>query len=397
MTRPLIGVVALAVFLACPAYAQEVTEVVYQQAWRSAPSDDQAPYVFGTPRPYRTDNSGRIYVLDTQLQELHRFGRDGDYQGLIIAAGQGPGELSRCSDFALWPGDRLAVPRPGGAVTVFDLDGRYVESIVFGADSPGTIGWMAAARAAGDAVVIRGERFDPEARREVMVLGIHSIDGSLRHELHTKARVPRNFDRPSLTIREVDTFFPGSRYVLGGDGLVYVAPEREAFVVVVHDLRGAVVRRIDVDWPTRRRSPEEIEATRKQYVIAAEPGVKIPDVTYEIEDTAPAIRRLLWVDGALWVEVDTDTEDEEILGRFVVIDRDGQISDVRDIMIPGLTSGDHAQILRDGRVVVAENYRSALRARYAGANMRVGGERPGEDEDAGGEEGVHLTVHEPIE
>lgn len=397
MIRPLICVAILASGLAPGARASEVTTVTYEQTWQSARDDEEAPYIFGTPRPYRTDASGRIYVLDTQLQELHRFGRDGDYEGRIIAAGEGPGELSGCYDFTLWPGDRLAVPRRGGSVTIFDLDGRYVESIVFGAEDEASFGWMSAADAFGDAVVVRGERYDPQAQADVNVLGIYSLDGSPRHELHATARIERDYNRPAVTIREADTFFAGSRYVLGGDGLVYVAPARDSFLVVAYDLDGLVVRRIEIDWPSRRRSAEEIEATKKKYVVAADPSVKLPDITYEIEETAPVIRQLLWVDGALWVEIEREAERENVLGRFVVIGDDDEVVEVREIVVPGLTSQDHAQILVDGRVVVAKNYRSAVRSRYAEANMNVGGKTTGGDDDDAVAEGVYLIVYAPTE
>jgi hypothetical protein len=390
--------IAVVVGTSSPVRAEEAVEHRYEQSWCSARDDEEAPYIFGTPSQVRTDEEAHLYVLDTQLQELHRFGPEGDYQGRIIGSGEGPGELARCYSFSIWPGERLAVPRAQGTVTVFDLDGIYVESIAFGSEDPIPLSRVASAHRHGEGVLIRGERFNPHAQSQELVLGIYSSGGELRHELHAKTRPQRNYNLPSLTIKEADSFFPGSRFVLGGDGLAYVAPRRDSFEIVTHDMEGRTVGRIEVDWPVHARTPEEIEATKGQYVIAGDRGVKLPDVTYEIEETAPMIQQLLWVDGSLWVEVASETESDDTVGRFVVVGDDGRIAEVRDVILPGTTSGDRVKILSDGRIVVAKNYRAAVRARYAryNTNIRVGGERSDNDSTEAEDDGVYLIVYEPV-
>lgn len=292
-----IGLASLAIVLWCggTVRAEEANVCEYQRTWHTARDDERAPYIFGTPACIRMDDTGRIYVLDTQLQELHRFGPEGEYHGRIIGSGEGPGDLARCYDFEIWPGDRLAVPRQRGAVTEFDFDGTFVESLVFGREDPVPLGRVLSAERHGDAFLIRGESFNPQAGSWESVLGTYSVAGNVLSELCTKTRPQRNYSVPTLTIREADAFFAGNRFVLGGNGLVYVAPLRDSFDIVSYDMRGRSVGRIDLDWPVYHRTPEEIEATKRQHGLVGTPGVKLPDIIYDIEATAPMIRLLLWV------------------------------------------------------------------------------------------------------
>lgn len=83
-----------------------------------------------------------------------------------------------------------------------------------------------------------------------------------------------------------------------------------------------------------------------------------------------------------------------MIGRFVLLSVDGHVLEVRDVVVPDRTSDDAVHILRDGRIVVAKNYRAALRARYAQSNTKFGDEPVEEEPDETGEDGVYLVVYE---
>jgi hypothetical protein len=281
-------------------------------------------------------------------------------------------------------------------VATFDLDGHYLGSTVFGTSDPRPPQSIRWAYRLGDGVLVRGERFDAERKVQEDYLAIYGSDGARRQELHARARPMRNYALPKVTIRERESFFAGARAVLGGDGRIYVAPDRDAFHIEVFDLQGALVGTIAMEWPAHERGPKEIEATKREYGIHASPGVRLPELVYEIEPTAPIIRQILWVEGSLWVEVQSRIDDPEHVGRYAILDGDGALVELRDVVVPGVTAGDRTEILSDSRIVVTKHHRAAMRARFAGANMKVG---EGREEDAPEateeEEGVYLVVFTP--
>ena len=372
------------------ARAGEISEIEYGELWRTEAGDD-APYLFGTPGRVRADSLGRVYVLDTQLRELHSFEASGAYRGRLIGQGEGPGELSRCYDFDIWPGECLAIPQGREVVTVFDLDGIYIHSLVIGNSDPIPLSHVSVATRIADRILVRGTRFNEHAGAEEDVLGLYSADGILYRAIFAKLRIRQDYTRPIVHFRELDLFFKGSRFALGTDGLVYVASSRDEFLIEIFDLQGRRAGEISAEWPKHARSPGEIESTKQQHVVTASPGVKLPEITYEIESTAPTIRRLLWIEGALWVEVDAERASDELVGRFAIVDSSGSIKEVRDVLIPGVKRADRVEFLSDGRIVVAKNYASAARSRSAGANMKVGGSELS-SLDRGDEEGVFLIV-----
>lgn len=91
--------------------------------------DGSGPDVFGQVRSLAVDNAGRIYVLESQAQEVRVFGPDGEHVRTFGRPGAGPGELSEPALAEFGPGGDLWVTDPdNNRVSVFDTTGAFVRS-----------------------------------------------------------------------------------------------------------------------------------------------------------------------------------------------------------------------------------------------------------------------------
>ena len=84
---------------------------------------------FGVIVSAMLDETGRLYALDGQLQEVHVFDSAGGYSHRIGRKGEGPGELSSLpAGIALGP-NRTVWVGDLGRISVFSRGGEFVESI----------------------------------------------------------------------------------------------------------------------------------------------------------------------------------------------------------------------------------------------------------------------------
>lgn len=82
------------------------------------------PALFGQIKGIEVDDEGRIYVLESQAQEIRVFGADGAHLFTFGRKGEGPGELLGAHGIARAPDGRIWVPdHTNGRYTVFEGDG----------------------------------------------------------------------------------------------------------------------------------------------------------------------------------------------------------------------------------------------------------------------------------
>lgn len=95
--------------------------------WRIGEVDGEGPDVFGRIAGLAMDDLGRVWVLDSQANEIRVFDAAGEHIRTIGGEGGGPGEFARASGLAFGPQGRLWVIDPGNArYTVFDTTGAFV-------------------------------------------------------------------------------------------------------------------------------------------------------------------------------------------------------------------------------------------------------------------------------
>ncbi len=91
--------------------------------------DGDGPEVFSVVIGLEADESGRIYVLDRQIQEVRVFEENGSYVRTLGRAGEGPGEFRGADGLGWGPQGRLwVVDQRLHRFSVYDTAGNYVTS-----------------------------------------------------------------------------------------------------------------------------------------------------------------------------------------------------------------------------------------------------------------------------
>lgn len=92
--------------------------------------DGEGPDVFGRIGDVEADDAGRIYVLESQANELRVFEADGRHQATSGRTGGGPGEFARPLKLDWGPDGDLWIVDPGNnRMSVFGLEGEFVRSL----------------------------------------------------------------------------------------------------------------------------------------------------------------------------------------------------------------------------------------------------------------------------
>jgi hypothetical protein len=89
--------------------------------------EGSGPDLFGNISTFEVDESGNIYVFESQAQELRVFNASGQYIRTIGREGGGPGEFRQGIGLAWAPDGLLWVVDPGNSrISAFDTTGAYV-------------------------------------------------------------------------------------------------------------------------------------------------------------------------------------------------------------------------------------------------------------------------------
>jgi sugar lactone lactonase YvrE len=108
---------------------REETAWTVEEELRIGTLDGDGPDMFGNVGSLEVDDRGRIYVFDTQANELRVFGPSGEHVRTIGRQGGGPGEFESVIGMAWGPEGRLWTVDPGNArISLFDTLGTYLTS-----------------------------------------------------------------------------------------------------------------------------------------------------------------------------------------------------------------------------------------------------------------------------
>ena len=163
-------------------------------------------FVFGRIFDIDVDKSGLIYVLDNAFSRVQVFDAAGAFVRSVGRPGEGPGDLATPTAIAVHDNGRLFVAG-GGRVSVFDVDGQYVDSF-----QHGVVGSL-----------VRSLKVDPEAGLFVACLDI--MDQDIVHRYDFDSARLLSFCKSYAYENDVDTrveqVFGGGSIDLGKDGTVY--------------------------------------------------------------------------------------------------------------------------------------------------------------------------------
>lgn len=102
---------------------------VLEEELRIGTLEGEGPDLFGEIKGIEVDEEVRIYVLESQAQEIRVFGADGSHLFTFGRKGEGPGEFTGAHGLARAPDGRIWVPdHRTNRYSVFEPDGRFVTS-----------------------------------------------------------------------------------------------------------------------------------------------------------------------------------------------------------------------------------------------------------------------------
>lgn len=324
------------------------------ELFRIGGEDDEV--FFGNVSSVRTDGAGDLYVLDSQLSEVHVYSPAGEHLRTLGGEGDGPGEMRNPSDMFLDDAGHVCVLQgfPGKVVQVA-ADGTPVGSVSHSLDgTPGQFNALISGQNYPGGMLLCGIRmvFGGGGQSDNIYF-LDRCDETGKRVVNFYEKTTR-IDFTHLVMDEGASDFPLFRSAVLPDGSVAVAIPRNGYEITVFEPDGAVRRVIRRDYEPLQRTAEDKERQRRvQQAIGA--NFPAPLQGIEIEETEPDIGRLFPMnDGTLWVTTSRG-EREAPEGCWTVLDvfdAGGQF--VRQVALAGShdASRDSLLLLPDGRAVV---------------------------------------------
>jgi len=364
------------------------------EQWRVGGEDDE-DILLGVVTTAARDAAGNVYLLDRQLSQVIVVGPDGSFMGTLSREGEGPGEVRRPNGVVLLGDGRIGILQgfPGRMVLLEATD-TPAGTIEFGeAEEGGFVSARGAAVRDGFLLVTRGrtvfDREEGKARSESS-LDLCDLEGAKLARLaeHT---MERSFDRIVNDERAEFTACDPSRWALGPAGTVYVAPERDAYVLHAYAADGTLTMVCERPFTARERTEEDKEERHGGMRIVIDG--RRAEIEHRILDHDPPIAGLdVDAEGNLWVRNCYDRSEElsvGVLARYDVISPTGEF--LREVILTA-PEGDREL---DGIVFLDGHHFLLIRNQEAAiASMRAGFDGHDDDDEDSEEE---LLEAEPLE
>jgi len=342
-----------------------VRTLALKEIWRAGGEDDEES-IFGLITRVVADPAGNVYLLDTQLHQVHVYDSQGAFTGTLSREGEGPGEVRYPVDMLFMPDGTLGLVQtfPGRIVCV-DLKDNPAKTFVPGGDAPTEGGFLTLSdvQGRGGRLVLGGVESTINQTEGYQIrdnfIRSYAADGK---PLVTYAHKPRKYEFGKLSIDEETEYFPQFRkWVLGNDGRVYVAAQRNAYAIDVYAPDGKLERVIERQYTNWTRTPEE-HALVESIMTAQLRNVPFP-VEHSVSKTEESINSMmLGEDGNLWVLSSRGWHEQPagILYTYDVFTPAGEFLEQVRIACPGDGSKDALMEGGKGRFVVVKGFTDAM-------------------------------------
>ena len=346
---------------ATPSQGREALEL--KELWRVGGEDDE-DVLLGVVTQVLTDDEQKVYLLDTQLSQVHVFGPDGEFSHALSREGDGPGEVRTPIDMLIMPDANLGLlqPFPGKItkITMEDTPAGVME-VRSGDATEGGFTMLIDGNSAGGNLVLGGTYISqiPTGQARTNFIAQFSEEGveQVRYETQEQTLDFTNFE-----IIERKFYFPHFRkWDVGPDGRVYAAPHRNQYLINVYAPDGTLDRVIEREYKSPRRTERQFEIVNAgmEAQQARIPG----DVKTEVEDTEPDVTSIsVDSEGFLWVESSRSNLDppEGILRTYDLFDPKGHFIKQVDIACEGEGDQDGLIFAGKDRVIQVTGFLNAL-------------------------------------
>jgi len=338
---------------------------VLKELWRVGNEADGV--FFGRVPRVDTDRQGNVYVLDSQLCQVHVYSPAGEHLRTLFREGDGPGEARGPRDMLLMPDGGVGLMLESlGIVTFVDAAGDPAGSLRLGGSDGGNYA-LVAGRGVDGAVVLAGRCSTPGETRAIRNRRNFLVRSDLNgRENAVYAESHWVFDFNDLSYVELDEL-PSFNWAfdVGADGRVFAAVARERYEVTVYASDGTPSMVIDREYSLLSRTDED----RDRFTHLIESSMEgMPFTTkVEMEDTYPAISVLqrgvqVTADGSLWVLSGRGMKPDApgIMAIYDVFDREGVF--VRQVALAAPHDASRSGIVLAGgnRVIVVEGFMESL-------------------------------------
>jgi hypothetical protein len=278
-------------------------EVQPEELWRIGGFDDDE--IFGVITSLIQDqDSGDIYMLDSQLNEIKVYGKDGEWLRNIGREGEGPGEW-RFSFSIFWtPDDNIGVlqafpPKiimitkdgdPAGEYPLPEYDGEGFQIVI-------------AAAPAGDnlAIVQMANQQLDGGFKMTELLTLSPKSSSESSVLQTKVTT-LNLSNPVINEKAWSNIRNG-RWAAFGDGRTAAAAGFDGYEINMYAADGSLDRVIHREYPAHTRTKDEKDFVLDVFERSTAQQIPLPNKKFEISEThAPVGSMRSRADGSLWVQ-----------------------------------------------------------------------------------------------
>ncbi len=341
-----------------PTPSQTIRYWHLKEEWRAGPEGED--FVFGFIVDVASDSLGNTYLLDFQQQETYVFDPAGKFLFVRGRKGEGPGETTKASNLLLGP-DRLGlVNRYPLGIVWLDADGDPAgKTTPFIEGSPEAIlgcwygRWRHGSLLLG---MTRSTFTEKEVISEEMLVGC-AADGTIGPVYLDlgDAYIKGSLDGKVDESRYYNPF--AGRWDLDEKGRIWIAPERDRYVLQATDASGGIVLEATREFENPDRSDSEIGLIRASIEKRwAKSGLPIV-----VGDKAPCIEKLWIMENPwgteIWIESAASHHDlpPEVMVRYDLFNLDGEFTHQVDIVGQGDPVFDRWYLVGNNRLVMVRN------------------------------------------
>ena len=196
-------------------------------------------------------------------------------------------------------------------------------------------------------------------------------------DLNTGAELVRILEKERsddgrTVLKESDQYWiHEGRWCLGPEGKIYVAPQRDEFVIHVFGSDGGLERIVGREYEPWRRTREERDVLQERYTRPADEWGGGRKVRVSAND--PCVSALRVTDtGELWVKHSRSSHDQApgVFETWDVFTTDGTYSHTVSIAVAGDPGKDHLLFLGDNHLLLIRGYFEASDAMWGDGEGR---------------------------
>lgn len=339
-------------------------EAALRQLWRIGGGDEEL--LLGVVAEVLQDDAGRVYLLDSQLSEVHVLDAGGHWLRSLGRAGEGPGEFRNGSALFWAPGDQLGVIQAWpGKIVLLRKDGSPGDTFALPFRQDG--GMQIASRGAGyaDRIILSGSSWTGSAQQQQQISYLKAVDRGGR-ELATFHEAAQDVRFGGWEFQEEQFVDFQRRWAAAPDGRVAAALDFAAYRIHIWNADGGLERIIErPEFAAVCRSGEEKARLQTMFERFTRWN---PRSTFKVSDVHQTVARLFFRDdGSLWVQSGRD-QWRAPAGRFTsfdVFDREGRFTRRVHLRGDGNAVEDGLFLIGD-RLYVVTDMLSAVMASMGG-------------------------------